>query len=151
VPDANDEILVAYCSAASYRFSREGILELLDLARRNNARDGITGVLLYVDESFFQVLEGERTLIEALYAKIERDQRHCEMTKLIEKPIASRTFAGWSMGYAALTREELAALPGMNDFFKDGSSFDALPQGLARKLLEAFKDGQWRRRLVVQL
>jgi hypothetical protein len=148
MPNPPNEVMDAYCSAATHRFHRDDVLDLLQVARTNNARLGISGILLYIDESFFQVLEGEQSVIESLYEKIERDPRHTEVTKLIQKPTHSRTFGEWSMGFAPLSREELAKLPGMNDFFKGGSTLDALRPGLARNLLEAFKGGDWRRRVV---
>jgi hypothetical protein len=51
------------------------------------------------------------------------------------------------MGYAKVTREELAKIPGLNDFFGKGSVFTELESGMAKVLLDAFREGKWHRRL----
>jgi hypothetical protein len=122
-------------------------VELLTRARKFNDSHGLTGMLLYVDESFFQILEGDSDELHTLYERIEQDNRHAKLIKLIEMPIEKRTFESWSMGYAKVTREELAKIPGLNDFFGKGSSFSALEAGKAKVLLDAFREGKWRRRL----
>ncbi len=104
-------------------------------------------MLLYIDETFFQVLEGNEESLHNLYKKIELDERHTKVVKLIEEPIDKRTFSDWSMGYAKATRAEFSTIPGLNDFFLRGLSFNALGKGRAKVLLEAFREGKWRRSL----
>jgi hypothetical protein len=104
-------------------------------------------MLLYVDETFFQILEGEPDELHALYGRIEHDIRHTKVIKLLDVPVEKRTFGRWSMGYAKVTREELAKIPGLNDFFGRGSVFTELESGKAKVLLDAFREGKWRRRL----
>ncbi|HPB31711.1 MAG TPA: BLUF domain-containing protein, partial [Candidatus Sumerlaeota bacterium] len=52
-------IHLIYCSAAARPFSHKALTDLLGIARIHNARYGLTGMLLYSDGSFFQVLEGD--------------------------------------------------------------------------------------------
>jgi len=137
---------LAYSSLATRQFDHESLVELLTLARKFNESHDITGMLLYVDESFFQILEGDPDELHALYERIEHDNRHAKIIKLIEMPIEKRTFAGWSMGYAKVSREELLKIPGLNDFFGKGSAFTKLEAGKAKVLLDAFREGKWRRR-----
>jgi hypothetical protein len=140
-------VLLAYSSVAVSHFDRDRLVELLTFARNFNDAHCLTGMLLYVDESFFQILEGDPDELHALYERIEQDKRHAKVIKLLEVPIEKRTFAEWSMGYAKVTREELAKIPGLNDFFGKGSVFTELEAGKAKVLLDAFRDGKWRRRL----
>jgi Sensors of blue-light using FAD len=140
-------ILLAYSSVATRHFDRDSLVELLTFARNFNDSHGLTGMLLYVDESFFQILEGEPDELHALYVRIEHDSRHTKVIKVLEMPIEKRTFARWSMGYAKVTREELATIPGLNDFFGRGSALTELEAGKAKVLLDAFREGKWRRRL----
>jgi hypothetical protein len=51
---------------------------------------GITGMFLYSDGSFFQVLEGEAATVDALYEKLDRDKRHQQLTLIIREPIANQ-------------------------------------------------------------
>lgn len=134
-----------YCSASANSNLTPGELEaLLDRCRSNNAAAGITGMLLYSQGSFFQVLEGDRRAVQALFEKISRDKRHSLITKIILEPIAERAFASWTMGHSQVSAAELAEIPGLNDFFVGGKSYMDLGECRAKKLLAAFKDGRWR-------
>jgi hypothetical protein len=141
------EICLVYASAATRKFEPKELAEILKAAGRHNLRAGITGMLLYVDGSFFQVLEGDEERVHALYEKITRDARHTSALKLIEEPIEERAFSRWSMGFAEMKRSELSKIPGLNDFFGAASSFHDLGFGRAKSLLAAFREGKWRRRL----
>lgn len=54
----------------------EEVDRLLAVARRNNARDGVTGALLLAGNTFFQILEGDGDAVESTYARIVDDARH---------------------------------------------------------------------------
>jgi hypothetical protein len=62
----------------------------------------------------------------------------------IRELIAERDFADWTMGFASVSPEKLRKIPGLNDFFRDGSCFSELDPGRAKKLLAAFAEGRWR-------
>lgn len=133
-----------YCSAVTdENLSKEALEDILEQSRVNNANSDITGMLLYESGAFFQVLEGEKDAVEALYQKIEQDERHRTVTKLIQEPIEERTFGEWSMGYPRVTKKELGEIEGLNDFFVQGNSFMQLEQGRAKTLLKAFEQGNW--------
>lgn len=140
-------IHLIYSSAATRPFSSEELVALLKRARDNNERAGVTGMLLYSGETFFQVLEGGESVVDALYARIRRDSRHRQAVAIIREPIAKRTFQEWSMGYASLDTDDVKELPGLNDFFARGTCFTSLTSGRAKKLLSAFANGRWRARI----
>ncbi|MEP6494253.1 MAG: BLUF domain-containing protein [bacterium] len=134
-----------YCSAAKGgAIAAAELSAILADARRNNARLEVSGMLLYEDGAFFQILEGDRTVVEGLFDKIFSDPRHGRVTKIVLEPIANRSFAEWTMGYPRITRAELSTIPGLNDFFGRGHSFLELEEGRAKTLLDAFKEGRWR-------
>ncbi len=145
-PDPRDICLV-YASAATQTLEPKELAQILTKAGRHNLRAGITGMLLYTDGSFFQVLEGGEQIVHALYDKILADPRHALAIKLVEERIEKRAFSQWSMGFARVTRDELKKIPGLNDFFGQGSSFNNLSEGRAKALLAAFREGRWRRQL----
>ena len=136
-----------YSSIATPLFREDGIEDLLAKARAANAEADITGMLLYVDRGFFQVLEGHPLRIEPLFAKIGADPRHERVTQIIYEPIARRVFGQWTMGHPNLENRELRALIGINDFFSSRSCLDGLESGRAKKLLGAFANGRWRNRI----
>lgn len=70
---------------------------ILTIARRNNARDGITGALICREDLFVQMLEGRRDLVTAAYARILNDDRHIDVMTLLCGDIDERLFGGWSM------------------------------------------------------
>ena len=65
-----------YASSAVKPFLQSELFELLEICRENNTRLGITGMLLYKDGNFMQLLEGEETPVRRLYEKIGSDSRH---------------------------------------------------------------------------
>jgi hypothetical protein len=77
----------------------DGIVEsILQQSRRNNVRNGITGLLCFSDDLFMQILEGGRDEVCELFNTIVRDQRHGTVRILLYEEIAERRFGGWTMG-----------------------------------------------------
>ncbi len=76
------------------------IERILQVARRNNHDNGITGALLYSDGCFAQVLEGPLSSVEAIFEKIELDARHRDVAILHFEPLEKRNFGAWSMAFA---------------------------------------------------
>jgi hypothetical protein len=76
----------------------EGILGgiLLD-ARRANLRDGVTGALICRADIYLQWLEGPEDLVRATLARIERDDRHLEVTLHVAELVPERMFGQWAM------------------------------------------------------
>jgi Sensors of blue-light using FAD len=139
-----------YASAALRPMPAPDMADLLCHARRNNERLGLTGMLLYAEGSFFQVLEGPLETVDATYARIEADPRHGQVTLIIREPIPRRYFSAWSMGFCQVGAPELAALAGqagVNNFFDREDDAPRMDAGRARKLLSAFRAGRWRQQL----
>lgn len=134
---------LVYGSASTVDFDEEALLELLRVARVNNAKVGVTGMLLYAEGSFMQVLEGEREVVESLFNKIERDARHFETRVLLKVEVEERSFGDWSMGFIhTLKLSELP--PGLSLFMRQGASGKEDIDS-ALKALSGFRDGRWRR------
>jgi hypothetical protein len=133
-----------YASRASATLGEAEIHALLERSRRNNVTQGITGMLLFIEGSFFQVLEGDSATVDRAYEAIARDPRHDRVTQIIREPIAQRSFGEWSMGFAALGRADAQRLVGENDFFGSAVCLEQINPGRAKKLLIAFRAGRWR-------
>ena len=97
----NDEGLlsVIYTSAATRLLDDAELEGLLRGAREHNAQQGITGILLYGDGNFMQLLEGPEEAVAGLYARIRRDPRHHMVTTILEERGRGREFSEWSMAY----------------------------------------------------
>lgn len=135
-----------YCSAASDPDIPESeLIELMHRSRENNAKNGVTGILLFHRGSFFQIVEGERDVVERLYDVISDDPRHCRITKILVEDVGSRDFPDWTMGFphTNITEAEIENIPGMNHFFEDDRTYLDMCHYKSRLLLNAFRDGQW--------
>ncbi|MDP9085739.1 MAG: BLUF domain-containing protein [Pseudomonadota bacterium] len=91
--------------AATYSsFSSPGLQpveleQILHSSKRNNARDSITGVLMFNGAAFVQTIEGPPPAIDALLMLLATDSRHCQMDVCDERMLQRRIFPDWSMGY----------------------------------------------------
>lgn len=103
-----------YVSYAKQHFSDDALTELLIKARKNNSNLGITGMLIYRDGNFIQVLEGEEDAVKSLYKLIKDDIRHDGAIIMSEGEVSERQFAKWAMDFrnysknALFTPEEMA-------------------------------------------
>lgn len=88
-----------YVSSAARKMSDQELATILQAARRNNARDGITGLLLHIDGNFLQILEGDERKVEATFERISNDPRHRGVAMLLRREVEARTFQDWSMGF----------------------------------------------------
>lgn len=98
---------LVYVSAASRRLGREELVKMGEEARRNNDRARVTGLLLYVDDEFFQVIEGPSDEVETLFDRIQRDARNRWVTPLLRERPFFRIFKHWSMGCFNLPFDDL--------------------------------------------
>jgi len=101
---------IVYVSEGVVEFDRLRLVAMLEKARENNRRTGITGVLLHSAGRFAQCIEGEKEAIDTLYLRISGDVRHRDVVKLQEVMIPARCFAQWSMGCVDLLESEYLRL-----------------------------------------
>jgi hypothetical protein len=85
------------------------VANILDTARRNNRHAGVTGALLFSAGYFAQALEGPQSSIEAIFERIQRDNRHGAVTVLESVRGTQRDFSQWSMAYVPPPSGEEAA------------------------------------------
>jgi hypothetical protein len=143
----NKLIEIAYTSRAPKLYSSAELLELLQQAKQYNQNNNITGLLLYKNGAFFQVLEGELNVIETLFVKISRDFRHYDVLKLYQSPLAQRHFSGWAMAFYDVSLLEADGLADKVPFGDGYLPFDYLQEELdgwakpsaAKVLIEAFR------------
>jgi Sensors of blue-light using FAD len=141
-------IQLIYASAATKLFTPAELRELLRLARAKNQRLDVTGMLLYHQGSFLQVLEGPPAAVNLLLETIEKDKRHDKVLLLLRREIEVRNFAEWKMGFVDVAAQS-QSLPGFRDYLKSHASFLDL-QGdhkAVERVLDGFRDGQWRQHM----
>lgn len=96
---------LVYLSSTKRPATPDVVRDILLTSRRNNARDGITGFLFYHDHLFFQVFEGEHSVVERCYSRVKSDPRHVQPSIMWTNTAEARSFPEWEMGYA--TPEDL--------------------------------------------
>jgi len=110
---------VVYSSTATEPFSDEALGDLLQQCRDANAERDITGMLLYRNGRFIQILEGPEQAVRETMGKIERDPRHDHLRVLIDEFIEERNFAEWTMGFEPIAMPDENAPEGFRDTFDD--------------------------------
>lgn len=128
-----------YLSTATRLMEEKDLADLLEESRRNNLDHQITGLLLYLDGTFIQVIEGEEEKIRTLISNIIDDERNKDLQILNEDEIESRHFHGWSMGFLKIPVRELSKLEGFASI-RHADDFRPLmkQEGLALGLLRGF-------------
>lgn len=119
----------------------ESVLEAIHAsALRHNKGNSITGMLLYHQRSFLQVLEGDPQDVQTTYHRICHDTRHKDVGLLAEQRTKDRHFPDWLMGFRHLQDADAIEFPEYAPYFKagfGGTEIYAKP-GIALRMLQAF-------------
>ena len=97
-------VRLLYASRASASVNAEALAAILRQSRANNPALGVTGVLCHSEGVLLQLLEGGRSAVNSLYARILTDPRHAQVELLCYDEIGERRFAGWAMGQVNLSK-----------------------------------------------
>lgn len=106
---------LVYMSSPLGEWDTARLLGLLDQCRASNLQAGITGLLLYRPDMFMQVLEGDEQAVWSLYHRIEKDDRHLDLTPIMMGNVPARRFDQWSMAFRDLRSRELIGRPGFSE------------------------------------
>jgi hypothetical protein len=122
-----DQMLsIVYTSTAVHPFSEADLTALLTTSRHNNAQTLVTGMLLYREGRFLQVLEGPAMSVRERMSIIIEDSRHRAVRVLIEDTAEQRQFPDWTMAYESISptmSHELSdEVPGYEGTFADADS-----------------------------
>lgn len=126
-----------YLSRASDDFDEQDIESIVETSKRNNVRDGVTGMLLYKDGRFLQILEGEESKVKKIAQRIEADPRHADLTVIFDG-VMPQLFSDWAMGYANLNTDLFSNHPAVLDYFRKtwcAESFQSAQTRVRRLLL----------------
>jgi hypothetical protein len=89
---------VVYCSRANPGLGTQDIDAIVATAQRHNPAHGITGLLVFGSDIFFQWLEGPKASVQALMHNIRHDQRHNTLVELaVNEEVRERVFPHWDM------------------------------------------------------
>lgn len=120
---------LVYISSARQRIAPEMRDQILLASRRNNARNGVSGLLVAGQRRFLQALEGPEQAVLDTYARIRSDPRHHALVLLTGRSVETRAFGDWSMAFEQ--GGDAADQPDLR------ATVDALTASLADKSLRA--------------
>lgn len=107
---------LVYVSTASEPMGEGDLAALLGQSRERNARNGVTGMLLFKDGRFIQLLEGQEEDVKEIFGSIRRDERHHGVEVLWSRYAQYREFPDWTMGFQNIDEVDPATLNGFTPF-----------------------------------
>jgi hypothetical protein len=99
MPKPKDLVELSYLSEAITDMSFLGLMRLLESARSFNQKNGITGILLYDNQQFGQIIEGEHANVMKAWKRIQEDKRHHRVELLEIREITERSFPEWLLRF----------------------------------------------------
>ncbi len=138
-------IQISYISSAAQPMSTEQLLALLQQSLKNNAVNGVTGMLLYCNGTFLQALEGDEKAVDGLYDKIQTDPRHTNIQFLHRRSIEHRQYSEWSMGFKRVSDKELQKIEGLRDFSERDFNAAYLTKNIAvvENIMDHYRTPYW--------
>ncbi|WP_298499446.1 BLUF domain-containing protein [uncultured Algibacter sp.] len=91
---------ICYISDSREYESIEDIKKIYLKAKQNNLKRNITGILIYHNGNYLQVLEGIEEHVDMTYEKIRFDTRHKNIIKVINNNIEQRIFEDYNFGFS---------------------------------------------------
>lgn len=111
---------LVYISTARARPSNAELDDILTVSRRNNAANGVSGLLVSGGIRFLQALEGPTPAVFATYERICTDPRHFAFVLLKSGSISERAFGNWSMAHEmAGTVRQTSIVEAVSDLTKN--------------------------------
>ena len=101
---------VIYTSSAAPGVGEAALRDILAASRRNNAAWHLSGVLMFAEGTFLQVVEGPAWPMDKAMARIQADPRHANMQVLLDLETDRRAFPAWAMASRELDEPDTFAL-----------------------------------------
>ena len=120
----------------------QDLAELLVQARARNERNAVTGMLLYKDGRFIQLLEGHEEQVQESFERIRKDERHTAVELLWLRYVQYRDFPDWTMGFINADKLDSATLSGYSSFLERDLRYEKFIHNSTEvhEMLQAFKE-----------
>ncbi|WP_430459975.1 BLUF domain-containing protein [Thalassolituus sp. LLYu03] len=112
-------VRLIYASTKTEHWNDYELKQLIDQSTERNRKECITGVLIFNRKYFLQCIEGKRSKVSELYARILHDKRHKNVQLLTLEEIDEREMERWSMCYvpdSQITQEMVLKYSDTTDF-----------------------------------
>ncbi len=136
---------LVYCSEGVSELTQQDVIDILNTARDFNDKHNITGCLLFYNNQFLQIIEGNKEDITDLYNNIKKDKRHSSILLLSTGEKEERSFPNWSMAFKELNENDLnhiidqnvmANFSALADFAKKDSESLHFFWSMAKQIIE---------------
>lgn len=97
---------LVYKSKAKEGITQIDIEAILETAQNFNKANELTGCLIFHNNYFIQLLEGDEQVLKTLYDRIVKDTRHENIELMYEKTKSQRNFENWGMAFVNLDENE---------------------------------------------
>ena len=128
-----------YSSTTDHDWTQDELVDLLTWSRDWNVRHGVTGLLLYRDCAFMQLLEGDEDTVRGLFGRIAADKRHQDVDLMWTTETVRRQFADWSMAFREMG-EHPVGVPGFSTVLNE-SDGDTAHVNVVVDFLSMFRPG----------
>jgi hypothetical protein len=130
-------VQLIYVSSATHPLSDGELEKILESSVRHNTTSNITGMMLYSEGNFLQVLEGSEATVEETYRRICQDPRHTNFFLISKEEIPQREFSAWQMGFRRLSKLDAENTPSYAPLFEKGFDSQQLSaqSGLAAEMM----------------
>ncbi|QNJ96918.1 BLUF domain-containing protein [Constantimarinum furrinae] len=126
---------ICYISKAIDELDESGVKNIFDTTVRNNVRDNISGILLFQEGNFLQVLEGEKNKLKSLFSTIMEDSRHYRILPVINHYNDCRIFESYTSTFSVVRdKQDLMKIKTYLEKHKDNFQYT----GNILRLLEPF-------------
>ncbi len=129
---------ICYVSSENDRMEENHIEILFSQTQRNNTANDISGILLYSQGNFFQVIEGDAITIKELFKKIENDDRHRNLFRVFNREIKQDQYDGYCCDF--LTKHNQSEELNENYYLQFLKNLDHSSQTAVQNILKAFVD-----------
>ncbi|MFC6859078.1 BLUF domain-containing protein [Zunongwangia atlantica] len=129
---------ICYVSSENDRMEENHIEILFSQTQRNNMANDISGILLYSQGNFFQVIEGNAITIKELFKKIENDDRHRNLFRVFNREIKQDQYDDYCCDF--LTKYNQSEELNENYYLQFLKNLDHSSQTAVQNILKAFVD-----------
>lgn len=129
---------ICYVSTASEDVKLDVIKELLDTTAKYNNEHDIRGIMLYGEGNFFQILEGEKKLVEEIFVNIKKDLRHKNIIQVVGKDLEQGAFDGYKA--EMVNESNKCDYELVKEYMEQVEGLDSQTQGVVKRMLEVFID-----------
>jgi len=125
-------VQLIYTSEADSHMPESEVLDILRKAQFKNQSLKISGLLLFKDGLFIQLLEGDEARVQALFEIIAKDPRHANVMVRDRFQVDQVSLPTWAMGYFSPNAD--AAVRQANLFVMSAEDVQAICSALPERI-----------------